>query len=387
MRLNRPPGVASNPESAEGHRAGAGVVRVLSVTAVAVAVSAMGVLPAIASAAHSTKHSSETSVLAPKKGYTHTDIKLSATVKGPGETPTGTVTFWLGTKKLCRGTLSKGATSCEYKFSDPATKTITGRYSGNSTHRASSGTATIKIRNKPTTTPPPPPPPPPPGPSATTTTITNPPADVFATEPAGTPFTLSATVTAANGTVPTGTVEFEPYNITAPGPNVECLAAPLIDGTATCTVTPAVGTWGFMLYEAFYTPSNPAQYTGSNSGGQGYPEHKLITPDITTTTLTFSPSPATEADATTLTATVVTESGHALADAAGGPDLVTFSIGGVDIPGCIGIPVTDPSDGPDNVATCSYTPTAAGPVTILANYPGDLYAAASSDTETLTVDP
>ena len=37
MRLNRLLGVASNPEPAEGHRARAGVVRVLSVAAVAAA--------------------------------------------------------------------------------------------------------------------------------------------------------------------------------------------------------------------------------------------------------------------------------------------------------------------------------------------------------------
>jgi hypothetical protein len=66
---------------------------------------------------------------------------------------------------------------------------------------------------------------------------------------------------------------------------------------------------------------------------------------------------------------------------------VTFSAGGTAIPGCSDVNVTDPSDGPDNVATCTYTPTATGSVSIEAAYLGDEYALPSSATETLTVDP
>jgi hypothetical protein len=51
MRLNRPPGAASNPEPARGHRAGAGVVRTLSVAALAAAACALSALPALASSA------------------------------------------------------------------------------------------------------------------------------------------------------------------------------------------------------------------------------------------------------------------------------------------------------------------------------------------------
>jgi hypothetical protein len=113
----------------------------------------------------------------------------------------------------------------------------------------------------------------------------------------------------------------------------------------------------------------------------------VITWDITNTTLTFSPSPATVNKPDTLTATVTDEPKDALADAGGGADQVTFSIGGTAIPGCSDVNVTDPSDGPDNVATCTYTPTATGSVSIEAAYLGDEYALPSSATETLTVDP
>lgn len=383
MRLNRPLGVASDAEPAGGHRTGAGVVRVLSVTAAAVAVCAMGALPAMASSAHTTKHSSKTTVSIPKTAYTHTAVKLSATVTG-GKTPTGTVTFWLGTKKLCHATLSKGKGTCDYKFASPATKTITGKYSGNSTHKTSSGTATINVK---------------PsgggggGPIATTTTITDPASDVYSYVNAGGAFTLTATVAPTTGdSAPTGTVTFTAIEDPDPvPPNMECTATLTAadDGTAQCNVQTEVGTWGFLLYEATYTPTAGSEWTTSNSANTG--DHKLVTWDITSTLLTFNPATATAGNPVTLTADVTDEPLDALASAASlKPDLVTFSIGGVAIPGCANVPVTDTSapndNGPDNIATCTYTPTTSGPVTIEAAYSGDDYALPSSDTETLTVD-
>ena len=391
MRLNRPLGVASNPESAGEHRAGAGVVRVLSVTAAAVAVCAMGALPAMASSAHTTKLSSRTIVSAPKTAYTHTEVKLSVHVKGRGKTATGSVTFWLGTKKLCRATLSKSNGSCDYKFADPATKTITGKYSGDSRHTASSGTATIKVTNKPS------------GggggggPIATTTTVTLPAANVYSYVHAGQSFTVTATVTSNTGdSVPTGTVAFTLVDYPGPGTPpaaLECTganAATLVDGNASCKVTTAVGDYGFVLYEATYTPTAGSEWTGSNSLQPGV-DHKLVTWDITSTALTSNPATATEGDPVTLTADVTDQGNDALASAfSATPDLVTFSIGGVDIPGCINVPVTDteaPPVDPDNIATCSYTPATSGQVTITAAYSGDDYALPSSGTETLTVNP
>jgi hypothetical protein len=272
MRLNRPPGVATNPEPARGHRVSVGVVRALSVTAVAAAACALSALPAMAASA-----------------------------------ATGTV--------------------------------------------------------------------------ATTTTITNPANDVWVHADAGVAVPLTATVTAADGTTPTGTIEFIPQNVT-PYAAIECSIGLNAEGTGTCDVTPPTGTWGFILYEATYTPTAGSEWTTSTSTG----EHKVITWDITATSLTFAPSPATEGDPVTLTATVTDEPKDALAGAGGGADQVTFSIGGTAIPGCSDVNVTDPSDGPDNVATCTYTPTTTGSVSIEAAYLGDDYALPSSATETLTVD-
>src|SRR5580693_1620389 len=100
MRLNRLLGVASNPEPAEGHRAGAGVVRVLSVAAVAVAACALSALPAMAasgapaaapgSVATTTTVTNPSYIDTEQRGVTAT---LTATVTATdGTTPTGRVT-------------------------------------------------------------------------------------------------------------------------------------------------------------------------------------------------------------------------------------------------------------------------------------------------------
>src|SRR5580658_6943555 len=290
MRLNRPPGVASNPESAGGHRAGAGAVRVLSVAGAAVALCAMGALPALASSAHTTKYATTTVVSAPKTGYTHTNITLSATEKGRGGNPTGTVTFWSGTRKLCHGSLKARKTSCEAVFVDPATKTVIAKYSGNAHHKASSGKATIKVTNKPTTGGG--------GPIATTTTVTSPaptPPNPYSYVNAGDAFTLEATVAPTfDDSAPTETVSFTVYR--DPGvvpPNMECTATLTAadNGKASCNVQTEPETWGFLLYEATYTPTAGSEWTTSNSGQAV--DHKLVTWDITTTLLTFSPATAT----------------------------------------------------------------------------------------------
>jgi len=369
MRLNRPPVV----------------VKAASVAALAAAACAMSALPAgAASAAPVVKYATTTVVSAPKTGYTHTNITLSATEKGKGGNPTGTVTFWSGTRKLCHGSLKARKTSCVAQFVDPATKTVVAKYSGNAHHKASSGTATIKITNKPTTGGGG-------GPIATTTTVTAPAADVYSYVHAGQSFIVEATVASNTGdSVPTGTVAFTltQYPGTPP-PALEC-NAPVEDGTASCTVTTAVGDYGFVLYQATYTPTAGSEWTGSNSlQSQPGVDHKLVTWDITSTQLTFNPATGTAGDPVTLTADVTDQGLDALASAFPAlPDTVTFSIGGNPIsPACTNVAVTDPSNGPDNIATCSYTPTTAGSVTIEAAYSGDDYALKSSDTETLTVNP
>jgi trimeric autotransporter adhesin len=368
------------------------VVKAASVATLAAAACAMSALPAgAASAAPVVKYATTTVVSAPKTGYTHTKIKLSATEKGKGGNPTGTVTFWSGTRKLCHGSLKARRTSCEAQFVDPATKTVIAKYSGNAHHKASSGKTTIKITNKPTTGGGG-------GSIATTTTVTSPaptPPNGYSYVNAGDAFTLEATVAPTTGdSAPTGTVSFTVYRDPDPvPPNMECTATLTAadNGKASCNVQTEPETWGFLLYEATFTPTAGSEWTGSNSGQAV--DHKLVTWDITTTQLTFKPATGTEGSPVTLTADVKDEPGDALsATDSVSPDVVTFSIGGDTI--CANVPVTDTEpqgENPDNIATCSYTPTAAdataGSVTITAAYSGDDYALKSSDTETLTVNP
>lgn len=77
---------------------------------------------------------------------------------------------------------------------------------------------------------------------ATTLTITNPANDVWDHADAGVAVTLTATVTAADDTTPTGMVTFTPQNV-APYAAIECTAT-LVDGNAACNVTPPDGVVG-----------------------------------------------------------------------------------------------------------------------------------------------
>ena len=117
-------------------------------------------------------------------------------------------------------------------------------------------------------------------------------------------------------------------------------------------------------------------------------DHKLVTWDITSTLLTFNPATATEGDPVKLTADVTDQGLDALASAfpaAGHGDLLHRRHS--DFRRVRQRCGDRPSDGPDNIATCSYTPTTSGSVTITAAYSGDDYALPSSDQENLTVNP
>jgi hypothetical protein len=58
------------------------------------------------------------------------------------------VTFWFGTRKLCVAKLSGGKGSCKARFFTASKKKITAKYSGDSTHAASSGTVAVTIKRR-----------------------------------------------------------------------------------------------------------------------------------------------------------------------------------------------------------------------------------------------
>ena len=367
MRLNRRPSVASAPVPPGGHRLGAGVFRAMSVAVAGGAVCALAVLPASAATAapHAAKHSTKTSVsVSPKTAYSGARVRLSATVKSAGKTPTGSVTFRWGHTKLCAAKLSKASTHCYAKFTGVRGYTIKASYSGNSTHKASSGTAHLTIKAEAATA------------YATTTQVTAP--NPVATQASGKPYTIQVAVTSAGGGTPTGTVAVAPINLIDPGPTYSCTATLGTNGTGSCVVTPPTGAYGFTLFQATY--SGDAKHKPSATSVND--EHKLINPDTTTTTV--APSTGTAGKQLTLTATVVDQANaNLLAGFSISPDLVTFTVDGTVV--CNNVAVT--YTGGANIATCAYTPPAAGPHTVQAAYSGDDYNFPSAGTETLTAGP
>lgn len=74
-----------------------------------------------------------------------TSVKYSATVSGGSSTPTGTVSFAAGSTALCQATLSNGTGSCNASTAPVGNDTITGTYSGDSTHHGSSGSTSLTV--------------------------------------------------------------------------------------------------------------------------------------------------------------------------------------------------------------------------------------------------
>jgi Bacterial Ig-like domain (group 3) len=358
MRAQRPHGAARKPR---GHRFGAGVVRALSVTAVAATACAM--MAGAASAA--TKHATTTTVSAsPKTALTGAVVRLSATVKGSGRVPTGKVTFTWDGAKLCAARLHRGKAACNTRFFRARSYKVRGTYGGNATHKASWSTARVTVVS-----------PPPPAKHATTTTITN---AVPGTLDVGKTFTFDVTVTSAGGSAATGTVVVAPIPPSPAGlpPSYTCTAK-VTGGEGTCSITPPPPDYGVVEYGATY--SGDATHKGSTYAGPFPLEVQLVT--------------TTTAGPTTATAGTVSLTGAVYAMGAnistGGPTPGTGSLafynGATLIPGCAAVALAtfDTPTG-DNIGTCKAT-LAAGTYTINVKYSGDVVTVLSSDTVTLVV--
>jgi Bacterial Ig-like domain (group 3) len=378
MGLKRLPGVARKTIAAagttprRGRRVGTGSVRLMSVVAVGAATCAMWAIPAgaasasVSSSAHrsvalaaSSRHSSKVKVsIGPKTSYPGESVRLSASIVTVGKTPKGSVKFLYGSKKLCDPRVSHRAAHCYVKFSAAGSYKIKAVYSGDSTHRSSSSKATATVKRL--------------GTSTAITSISP------GTVDAGSSAIVSVSVSTPSGTpAATGTVKVAPTDIVGPvDPSYLCTAK-VIGGKGHCTVTPPNPSYGVITYEATYSGS--ASHAGSKSTG----DHELVVPDTTTTTV----SPATgTVGPETLTATVVDEGKGNISPSAGGTGTVTFTITGNAEPTftCTDAALTYDGAG-NNVATCAYTPPAAGSYTVTAVYSGDPGNLTSTGTETLVV--
>jgi large repetitive protein len=273
----------------------------------------------------------------------------------------GWVHMNVGSTTLCSASVIKGIATCGYTWKTAGgSYYVTASYLGDGAHSASASATSGAISVKK---------------YATTTTITSiAPNDVAA----GTPLTVTVTVASPAGApAATGTVAVAPTAAGIAGlPGYSCTAT-LSGGTGTCTITPPVGSYGFIFYDATY--SGDATHAGSKYTGM----YQVTVPDTTTTAVTFAPTGGTVGTPDTITATVTNQAGDNISSTAGGTGTVTFTIGGTAIAGCSAVPLTY-SMTTGNTATCSYTPTAVGSVTVTAAYSGDPDNLKSTGTGSLT---
>jgi hypothetical protein len=145
MNLSWPKRAAGKAE-----RRGAARLWMVGVTAVAVAGAAAMAAPsafAATATAHTAKHATTTK-MSGVSGYVGTKLTLAAKVTG--STPKGTVKFIWGHTTLCSAALSNGTARCAHVFGGVGSLRVEAYYEGNSTHKVSSATATVKVMALPT---------------------------------------------------------------------------------------------------------------------------------------------------------------------------------------------------------------------------------------------
>jgi hypothetical protein len=133
-----------NRAAGKAVRRSAARVAIVGVAAVTVAGAAALAAPAMSAmaATHAAKHATTTKMSA-VSGYVGTKLTLAAKVTG--STPKGTVKFIWGHTTLCSATLSNGTARCGHVFGGVGSLRVEALYTGNSTHKASSAVATVKV--------------------------------------------------------------------------------------------------------------------------------------------------------------------------------------------------------------------------------------------------
>jgi len=247
------------------------------------AAAAMLAVPAMASAAPmhaAAKHASKVSVSAsPRNAVAGTTVKLSATVASANPKPTGSVTFWWTSHKLCVATLAKGSGHCNAKFDKAATYPVRAVYSGDAKHAGATGKVNVVATKASTTTKV--------SPSTTDTT-------------AGTKITFTAGVSSHGPLVATGWVTFTSGSTTlcskvglSHSATAQCRYA--FSGVGKHTVTATYG--GDVAHLASH---------GTSGAITVNPAPKAAT---TTTITGFAPTPVNASTTETVTVTVTSPTG------------------------------------------------------------------------------
>jgi hypothetical protein len=340
----------------------AGLVSKTALTGIAAAAALLAV-PAMAYAAPAqaaAKHPSTVSVSAsPRVAVAGTHVKLTASVKSASPTPTGSVTFWQGSKKLCSAKLSGASAHCSTPFDKAGSYAVRGVYSGDAKHASATGKVTVQATKAGTVT------------KIAGVTPAAPPPGFPQDVPAGTSATVTVTVSNKAGSLaPTGTVSVTPTDAgdaKVKGYTCSFTLKAASHGKGTCTITPPKPSYGTIEYVATYKGD------GAHSSSASV-KYAVVVPDVTTTTVSF------RRGAGTLTATVTNQAKDNISPSAGGTGTVTFTTGGAAIAGCSDVKLTYTA-ATGNTATCAYTP-AGGGATVTATYSGDEANLGSSGTVT-----
>ena len=287
-------------------------------------------------------------------------VTLTAVVTGSGATPTGSVTFTVGTTDLtdCNGGTTDtvtldgtGTAVCVTGLIPLGADTVTASYGGDTTYNVSSGTAAETVTQ-----------------AATSTSVST----------LGTPSTVNDQLTFTSttqavapsvGTTPlSGNVNFSDSLGSFACTNVPVNPS---NGTAQCIVSTA--TAGSHTITANY--ANDTNY-GNSSGTVA----QNVNQAATTAVLTSSKNPATTGDSVTYTLTVSTTGTQSVAFASA--PTIAFKDGGSTVACTV---AWNPATG---VATCTPATVTGGSHSITATYTNDTnYANATSNTLTQNVTP
>jgi hypothetical protein len=309
------------------------------------AAAAMLAVPAMASAAPmhaAAKHASKVSVSAsPRVAVAGSTVKLSATVSSANPKPTGSVTFWWGTRKLCSTKLVNRSGHCSTSFHTAGSYGVRGVYSGDAKHAGATGKVTV-VSSK----------------AATTTSIS-----VSSLAPtAGTPVTINAGVSSHSPLAATGTVKF------TSGSTLLCSVL-VSKGAAHCTHAFAAGSY---TVTASYLGDGAHAASHNTSGTIKVQAAPLA---ATTTTITgFAPTPVDASSSPTVTVTVTSATG------------VPTGTVTVQATGVSGIKCTATLAGGTGTCTINLG-TGFGPTPFVATYNGDSSHKGSTGKYTLEVRP
>jgi hypothetical protein len=301
-------------------------------------------IPAMASAAPlhvAAKHASKVSVSAsPRVAVAGTTVKLSATVSSASPKPTGSVTFWWGSKKLCSTRLVNRSGHCDTKFTTSGSRAVRGVYSGDSKHAAATGKVTV-VSSK----------------AGTTTKISV--STLSAT--VGESVTFNAGVTTHSPLAATGTVRFTTGSTTLCSGKVS-------KGAAHCSYT----------WKSTGSHKVTAKYLGdgahaTSSATSGTITVKAAPLAATTTTITgFAPAPVDAGASPTVTVTVTSATGTPTGKVV------------VQATGLSGVDCTATLAG--GTGTCQiHLGSGFGPTPFVATYSGDSSHKASTGKYTLEV--